>query len=71
MENTMIKNGECKICEINLYVEETKNGLTPAPAAKTFPCALNNCPYESKAEQAKNAHKTLFVPAGKWGSTFE
>lgn len=65
------KTGKCKICEINLYAEITKNGLTPAPDPKTFPCALGNCPYESKTEQAKNAHKTQFELAGKWGSTFQ
>ena len=67
----MNKIGECKICEINLYNEQTRNGLTPAPAEKTFPCALGNCPYETTAEQAKNAHITQFVPAGKWGSHFD
>jgi hypothetical protein len=65
------KTNECPICEINTYSDFTRNNLNPAPDPKTFPCALANCPYETAAEQAKNADKTRFELAGKWGSTFQ
>jgi len=71
------KNGECKICEINVYSDFAKeNKDLPAyklggPDPKTFPCALNGCPYETASEQAKNADRTKFDPAGKWGSHFD
>ena len=68
---TKAKVAECKICEINLYNEDSRNKLTPAPDPKIFPCAIGNCPYETIKEQKENSHKTIFVPAGKWGSHFD
>jgi len=39
--------GTCKICTINIYNFPDK--VKPA----ILPCGIENCPYESKAEQAK------------------
>ena len=40
------KTGKCPICTINLY------GKDMTPGSGTFPCNIENCPFEVENEKA-------------------
>ncbi len=53
----MEPTGKCKICTINLWADNRP---------MVMPCGVNNCPYESEAQQAaiQYEHERSFSGSG-------